>query len=210
MENLIIKQQEIYVPKDEVKDFVKGIYIITDEHGNIIIKGHNMIVQTGRDYIIKRCFTDHFTDQVLNQFYIFFGKTPVTKIITPETTYESMIAESGANNSKFQLLGTENFHRTDSTDPGDLANLFKLDIKEYNEENAKADNFALYNQTTLSLEIKRTLVLNTNETTKTVQFNTFGLYFENGDSKVLFSRANCNNVTLNQRRKVIVYYSIRF
>ena len=206
MENLIIKQQEIYVPKDEVKDFVKGIYIITDEHGNIIIKGHNMIVQTGRDYIIKRCFTD----QGKNQFYIFFGKTPVTKIITPETTYKSMMDESGANNSKFQLLETKNFHRTDSTDPGDLANLFKLDIKEYNEENAKADNFALYNQTTLSLEIKRTLVLNTNETTKTVQFNTFGLYFENGDSKVLFSRANCNTVTLNQRRKVIVYYSIRF
>lgn len=206
MENFIIKQQEIYVPKDEVKDFVKGIYIITDEHGNIIIKGHNMIVQTGRDYIIKRCFTK----QDLNQFYIFFGKTPVTKIITPETTYDSMINESGANNSKFQLLGTENFHRTDSTDPGDLANLFKLDIKEYKEENAKADNFALYNQTTLSLEIKRTLVLNTNETTKTVQFNTFGLYFKNGDSDILFSRANCNTVTLNQRRKVIVYYSIRF
>lgn len=206
MENFIIKQQEIYVPKDEVKDFVKGIYIITDEHGNIIIKGHNMIVQTGRDYIIKRCFTK----QDLNQFYIFFGKTPVTKIITPETTYESMKAETGANNSKFQLLETENFHRTDSTEPGDLANLFKLDIKEYNEENAKADNFALYNQTTLSLEIKRTLVLNTNETTKTVQFNTFGLYFKNGDSDILFSRANCNTVTLNQRRKVIVYYSIRF
>lgn len=209
MENLIIKQQEIYVPKDEVKDFVKGIYIITDEHGNIIIKGHNMIVQTGRDYIIKRCFTNHFTDQVLNQFYIFFGKTPVTKIITPETTYDSMIKESGANNSKFQLLGIENFHRTD-TDTGALADLFKLDIKEYNEGNAKADNFALYNQTTLSLEIKRTLVLNTNKTTKTVQFNTFGLYFKNGDSDVLFSRANCNTVTLNQRRKVIVYYSIRF
>lgn len=206
MENLIIKQQEIYVPKDEVKDFVKGIYIITDEHGNIIIKGHNMIVQTGRDYIIKRCFTD----QGKNQFYIFFGKTPVTKIITPETTYDSMIKETGANNSKFQLLGTENFHRTDSTDPDDLADLFKLDIKEYSEENAKADNFALYNQTTLSLEIKRTLVLNTNKTTKTVQFNTFGLYFKNGDSDVLFSRANCNTVTLNQRRKVIVYYSIRF
>lgn len=205
MENLIIKQQEIYVPKDEVKDLVKGIYIIKDEHGNIIIKGHNMIVQTGRDYIIKRCFTD----QGLNQFYIFFGKTPVTKIITPETTYESMIAESGGSNSKFQLLGTENFHRTD-TDIGSLADLFKLDIKEYSEENAKADNFALYNPTTLSLEIKRTLVLNTNETTKTVQFNTFGLYFKNGDSNVLFSRANCNNVTLNQRRKVIVYYSIRF
>lgn len=203
MENLIIKQQEIYVPKDEVKDFVKGIYIITDEHGNIIIKGHNMIVRTGRDYIIKRCFTD----QILNQFYIFFGKTPVTKIITPETTYDSMIKESGANNSKFQLLEPKNFHRTDT---GDLANLFKLNIKEYNEENAKADNFALYNPTTLSLEIKRTLVLNTDKTTKTVQFNTFGLYFENGDSKVLFSRANCNNVTLNQRRKVIVYYSIRF
>lgn len=206
MENLIIKQQEIYVPKDEVKDFVKGIYIITDEHGNIIIKGHNMIVQTGRDYIIKRCFTD----QGKNQFYIFFGKTPVTKIITPETTYDSMIKETGANNSKFQLLGTENFHRTDSTDPDDLADLFKLDIKEYSEENAKADNFALYNKTTLSLEIKRTLVLNTNETTKTVQFNTFGLYFKDGDSDVLFSRANCNTVTLNQRRKVIVYYSIRF
>lgn len=205
MENLIIKQQEIYVPKDEVKDFVKGIYIITDEHGNIIIKGHNMIVQTGRDYIIKRCFTD----QGKNQFYIFFGKTPVTKIITPETTYKSMIDESGANNSKFQLLGTENFHRTDSNN-GNLADLFKLDIKEYNEENAKADNFALYNSTTLSLEIKRTLVLNTNKTTKTVQFNTFGLYFKNGDSDVLFSRANCNTVTLNQRRKVIVYYSIRF
>lgn len=205
MENLIIKQQEIYVPKDEVKDFVKGIYIITDEHGNIIIKGHNMIVQTGRDYIIKRCFTK----QDLNQFYIFFGKTPITKIITPETTYESMKAETGANNSKFQLLETKNFHRTD-TDNGNLDDLFKLDIKEYNEENAKADNFALYNQTTLSLEIKRTLVLNTNKTTKTVQFNTFGLYFENGDSKVLFSRANCNTVTLNQRRKVIVYYSIRF
>lgn len=203
MENLIIKQQEIYVPKDEVKDFVKGIYIITDEHGNIIIKGHNMIVRTGRDYIIKRCFTN----QGLNQFYIFFGKTPVTKIITPETTYESMIAESGANNSKFQLLETENFYRTDT---GDLADLFKLDIKEYSDENAKADNFALYNPTTLSLEIKRTLVLNTNETTKTVQFNTFGLYFKNGGSNVLFSRANCNNVTLNQRRKVIVYYSIRF
>ena len=206
MENLIIKQQEIYVPKDEVKDFVKGIYIITDEHGNIIIKGHNMIVQTGRDYIIKRCFTD----QGKNQFYIFFGKTPVTKIITPETTYDSMIKESGANNSKFQLLKTDNFHRTDSTDPDDLADLFKLDIKEYSEENAKADNFALYNKTTLSLEIKRTLVLNTNETTKTVQFNTFGLYFKDGDSDVLFSRANCNTVTLNQRRKVIVYYSIRF
>lgn len=206
MENFIIKQQEIYVPKDEVKDFVKGIYIITDEHGNIIIKGHNMIVQTGRDYIIKRCFTK----QDLNQFYIFFGKTPVTKIITPETTYESMKAETGANNSKFQLLETENFHRTDSTEPGDLANLFKLDIKEYSEANAKADNFALYNQTTLSLEIKRTLVLNTNKTTKTVQFNTFGLYFKNGDSDILFSRANCNTVTLNQRRKVIVYYSIRF
>ena len=204
MENLIIKQQEIYVPKDEVKDFVKGIYIITDEHGNIIIKGHNMIVQTGRDYIIKRCFTD----QGKNQFYIFFGKTPVTKIITPETTYDSMIKESGANNSKFQLLEPENFYRTDDAD--DLANLFKLDIKEYNAENAKADNFALYNQTTLSLEIKRTLVLNTNKTTKTVQFNTFGLYFKNGDSDVLFSRANCNTVTLNQRRKVIVYYSIRF
>ena len=203
MENLIIKQQEIYVPKDEVKDFVKGIYIIKDEHGNIIIKGHNMIVRTGRDYIIKRCFTN----QGLNQFHIFFGKTPVTKIITPETTYESMIDERGANNSKFQLLGTENFHRTDI---GDLADLFKLDIKEYNEENAKADNFALYNPTTLSLEIKRTLVLNTNETTKTVQFNTFGLYFKNGDSDILFSRANCNTVTLNQRRKVIVYYSIRF
>lgn len=206
MENFIIKQQEIYVPKDEVKDFVKGIYIITDEHGNIIIKGHNMIVQTGRDYIIKRCFTK----QDLNQFYIFFGKTPVTKIITPETTYESMKAETGTNNSKFQLLETENFHRTDSTEPGDLANLFKLDIKEYSEANAKADNFALYNQTTLSLEIKRTLVLNTNKTTKTVQFNTFGLYFKNGDSDILFSRANCNTVTLNQRRKVIVYYSIRF
>ena len=206
MENIIIKQQEIYVPKDEVKDFVKGIYIITDEHGNIIIKGHNMIVQTGRDYIIKRCFTD----QVKNQFYIFFGKTPVTKIITPETTYKSMTEESGANNSKFQLLEPEkNFHRTD-TDNGNLADLFKLDIKEYSDANAKADNFALYNQTTLSLEIKRTLVLNTDKTTKTVQFNTFGLYFENGDSKVLFSRANCNTVTLNQRRKVIVYYSIRF
>lgn len=206
MENLIIKQQEIYVPKDEVKDFVKGIYIITDEHGNIIIKGHNMIVRTGREYIIKRCFT---ANQDLNQFYIFFGKTPVTKIITPETTYESMKNESGANNSKFQLLDTENFHRTD-TDNGNLANLFKLDIKEYSEENAKADNFALYNPTTLSLEIKRTLVLNTNKTTKTVQFNTFGLYFKDGGSDVLFSRANCNNVTLNQRRKVIVYYSIRF
>lgn len=205
MENLIIKQQEIYVPKDEVKDFVKGIYIITDEHGNIIIKGHNMIVRTGRDYIIKRCFTD----QGKNQFYIFFGKTPVTKIITPETTYDSMINESGANNSKFQLLETKNFHRTD-TDNGNLADLFKLDIKEYSEENAKADNFALYNQTTLSLEIKRTLVLNTNKTTKTIQFNTFGLYFNDGDSDVLFSRANCNTVTLNQRRKVIVYYSIRF
>ena len=207
MENIIIKQQEIYVPKDEVKDFVKGIYIITDEHGNIIIKGHNMIVQTGREYIIKRCFTD----QVLNQFYIFFGKTPVTKIITPETTYESMKAETGANNSKFQLLETDNFYRTDT---GDLANLFKLDIEEYNDENsdeyAKADNFALYNPTTLSLEIKRTLVLNMNETTKTVQFNTFGLYFKNDGSDVLFSRANCNTVTLNQRRKVIVYYSIRF
>lgn len=207
MENLIIKQQEIYVPKDEVKDFVKGIYIITDEHGNIIIKGHNMIVQTGRDYIIKRCFTD----QGKNQFYIFFGKTPVTKIITPETTYESMIAESGANNSKFQLLETKNFHRTDD---GNLADLFKLNIEKYNDkysdEYAKADNFALYNKTTLSLEIKRTLVLNTNETTKTVQFNTFGLYFKNDGSDVLFSRANCNTVTLNQRRKVIVYYSIRF
>lgn len=203
MENLIIKQQEIYVPKDEVKDFVKGIYIIKDEHGNIIIKGHNMIVKTGRDYIIKRCFTK----QGLNQFYIFFGKTPVTKIITPETTYESMINESGGNNSKFQLLEPKNFHRTDT---GNLADLFKLDIKEYSEENAEADNFALYNLTTLSLEIKRTLVLNTNETTKTAQFNTFGLYFKNGDSNVLFSRANCNNVTLNQRRKIIVYYSIRF
>ena len=208
MENLIIKQQEIYVPKDEVKDFVKGIYIITDEHGNIIIKGHNMIVKTGRNYIFQRCFN---RNQDFKEFYIFFGKTPVTKIITPETTYETMIAESGANNSKFQLLGTENFHRTDT---GDLANLFKLDIEEYNDENsdeyAKTDNFALYNPTTLSLEIKRTLVLNTNKTTKTVQFNTFGLYFKNGDSDVLFSRANCNTVTLNQRRKVIVYYSIRF
>ena len=204
MENFIIKQQEIYVPKDEAKDFVKGIYIITDEDGNIIIKGHNMIVRTGRDYIIKRCFTDQGLNQ---QFYIFFGKTPVTKIITPETTYDSMINESGANNSKFQLLKPENFHRTDD---GNLADLFKLDIEEYSDAKAKADNFALYNPTTLSLEIKRTLVLNTNKTTKTVQFNTFGLYFKDGGSDVLFSRANCNTVTLNQRRKVIVYYSIRF
>ena len=195
MENLIIKKEEIYTPQDEVKSQIKGVYIIKDENGNVILSGHNMIVKTGRNYIFQRCFGN----QDSKEFYIFFAYNQQNPIVTPDTEFPAS-----------NILPEDSFTNVDGE-----GEVFKLTVTPSQPDEKTTGNYAYLNTNTLSLNIKRTLVLNTEKATVPLVFNSFGLYSKDKDDETdetitLFSQANCNPVTINQRRKLIVYYSIRF
>ena len=55
MNNKIINIEENYKVQDTPK--ITGTFVMKDEDGNIIVSGHNMIVLSGRQYILSRCFT---------------------------------------------------------------------------------------------------------------------------------------------------------
>lgn len=179
MNNKIINIEENYKVQDTPK--ITGTFVMKDEDGNIIVSGHNMIVLSGRQYILSRCFTS----ATKGTFKFFLANKTDNTPITADT-------------------------KVADTTPIDLTvfgesktNIEGITVSE--DGNLSGENTAIIYSSgnNCYLQIKRTLKLVNAEK---LTFNSFGLKV----GQLLFSQAVHNTVTMNSKRKVTLIYTLRF
>lgn len=178
MNNKIINIEENYKVQDTPK--ITGTFVMKDEDGNIIVSGHNMIVLSGRQYILSRCFTG----ATKGTFTFFLANKTDNTPITADTKV--------ADTTPIDLAVFAN--------PDDIG---KITVSA--DGNSSGENTAIIYSSgnNCYLQIKRTLKLI--ETEKQT-FNSFGLKV----GQLLFSQAVHNTVTMNSKRKVTLIYTLRF
>lgn len=72
----------------DTKKYVKGHIIVTDKDGNVIIDMDNMIVETGRKFLLSKCFgTADYEGYSISK--IFYGEG--SEMTTPDFTKEKIV-----------------------------------------------------------------------------------------------------------------------
>lgn len=90
----------------DTKKYVKGHIIVKDKDGNVIIDMDNMIVETGRKFLLSKCFgTADYADYNISK--IFYGEG--SEMTTPNFTKDNLV-----NSQYISLITNDIEHNFDN------------------------------------------------------------------------------------------------
>lgn len=206
---------------DDSHSKVRGFVFAYDENDNLVFAKENMIVRTGRQYIMKYGLSKGFKCAFLST-----NADMVTENDALETDIEKNLESIGnedtrkrtTNSFDFDIAG-DNFSiedisfsnkyffaEEDTTRTNKLYNVIKNDIN-YEDYYIEEKNYFSYNINEETLEVQCLIVFNG---TDDIEANSLGLIVNDGTDDILFSRVTFPTYYKSASQRLTFKYYIYF